>query len=711
MDSVVQSGYTLDAGGAGLNAVDEALLHTLLLDRRKAQGDRDFAEADRLREVLLQAGVTVNDKTRTFRIRPPQTGSGSAAIDTDFESSKGGPAQRAAVAEHGFRRVDDGLARVSDDDQKIIDQLLLEREHARQSAQLDGVRQLLAVLADAGVLVDDAQQTYRILPHSDDGRVQRRAAAARGYTRDTADASGAQLSAEDEAMVHQKLAARREAQRTKNFAEADVLRDELKAGGVFVNDKTRTYRVARRWEGGSDASAPSQGVRHDAEGTGIAEEPMEFDEDEELGFKGADASHAPSYGAGGSRQRAASSKAQMNDVYSRDGADTSGVQLSADDEGLLHQKLAARREAQRTRDFAEADRLKEELRAAGVTINDKMRTYRIAGVAAPSEGAMVVSSSSAADPAVRLQQLVAAGSAAMAAEHGWTRVDDGSVAVSPADQETVDRLLLERVFAKKQRAFDVADRLRSDLADLGVKVDDRQKTYSLMPRTAPGSSGEPSTAMVPLSTTSSAKDQLQQLLAAGGDAMAAEHGFVRADDGSLALSADDQQAVDRLLLERVFAKKQRQFDVADRLRSELADIGVKVDDKKRSYRVTGLPPAVPAGVDADIPPSLQSSQVPADRLQQLMAGGSAAMAAKHGYSRADDGSVVLSSDDQEAVDRLLLERVFEKRNRNFDAADRLRSELMGMGVRVDDLRNTYRVSAPSSGATTSHHVPPHPSCR
>ena len=55
-------------------------------------------------------------------------------------------------------------------------------------------------------------------------------------------------------------------------------------------------------------------------------------------------------------------------MYSRDGADTSGVQLSAADEAVLHQKLTERREAQRNRDFGEADRLQQELRAHNASL-------------------------------------------------------------------------------------------------------------------------------------------------------------------------------------------------------------------------------------------------------------------------------------------------------------------------------------------------------
>ena len=179
--------------------------------------------------------------------------------------------------------------------------------------------------------------------------------------------------------------------------------------------------------------------------------------------------------------------------YVRDVADASDGQLSADDEAALHQKLSARREAQRTRDFAEADRLRDELRAIGVTLNDKARTYRLVADGALRrpvsrrpvsphlrDGSTYDHSRSPATPflsspanvspaaaqAARFAQLLGEGNEAVAREHRYLRQDDSTVVVSALDQETIDQLLLQRVYATQQRLFNVADGLNAFLGEI-----------------------------------------------------------------------------------------------------------------------------------------------------------------------------------------------------------------------------------------------------
>ena len=49
----------------------------------------------------------------------------------------------------------------------------------------------------------------------------------------------------------------------------------------------------------------------------------------------------------------------------------------------------------------------------------------------------------------------------MPTHHGYTRVGtDETVVVSPADQVTLDQMLLQRVIAKRTRDFPTADQLR-----------------------------------------------------------------------------------------------------------------------------------------------------------------------------------------------------------------------------------------------------------
>ena len=71
------------------------------------------------------------------------------------------------------------------------------------------------------------------------------------------------------------------------------------------------------------------------------------------------------------------------------------------------------------------------------------------------------------------------------------------------------------------------------------------------------------------------------LRASGGS-----HGYERdpSDDGD---GDVDEARVNRLLTERVAAKRARDYDKADQLRDELRAMGVEVNDKDRCWRVRG----------------------------------------------------------------------------------------------------------------------------
>ena len=200
----------------------------------------------------------------------------------------------------------------------------------------------------------------------------------------------------------------------------------------------------------------------------------------------------------------------------------------------------------------------------------------------------------------------------MAAEHGYQL--DGEAAPG-ADEAAVHRTLLERVFAKRLRDFDVADQLRARLKEMGVEVHDERQLYRF---------------------------RVQR-----GPVLATSHGYTRelANDGTDAvLSAEDEAKLDEVILERVNAKRTRDFVTADQLRANLKDSGVTIDDQRLVFRVsvrTAPAPAAPRG------PML---------------------ATNHGYTReavGDGSDEQLSNDEQATLDALLIERVNAKRTRDF----------------------------------------------
>ena len=415
-------GYVAEDDGQNydheLAEADAAALHRLLLERVLAKRARDFAAADGVRDRLRDAGVSVDDRSATFRVfrRPPPTG-------------------------HGYARDDDGSVALSPDDAAQLDALLLERVRAKRSRDFAAADHARDLLRAAGVEVDDRRNTYRV------GRPGPPRPRGHGYRRD--DDGAVSLTPDDAARLDALLLDRVAAKRERNFDEADRLRAALEAAGVRIDDRDRTYRVL------GPAAAPM-------ETTATRRQPV------------------AGWSRGGGAPRAVR-EVDMADgpppplptpppplppaepPYARDPSDDSGVTLAAADEALLVARLATRRAARHHRDYSSAQAIRDELDAVAsacgcrLVLDDDRRTYRFLRAAEPA-------AAPAADDA-----------------HGFAR-DDGGEPLPPAAAEAVDALLLARVRAKRSRDFDEADRLRGVLRDEHrVFVDDQRRTYAARP--------------------------------------------------------------------------------------------------------------------------------------------------------------------------------------------------------------------------------------
>lgn len=321
--------------------------------------------------------------------------------------------------------------------------------------------------------------------------------------------------------------------------------------------------------------------------------------------------------------------------YSRDSEDDDTVHLAPEDEAIMHSLLSARCAARKAKQYAEADRIQAELGAAGVRVDDSVRKYRIENKinsAAP--------------------------------EHGFEYMSDGSSLVSEEDLAIINRLLLERVLAKRERNWAEADRLRGVLAEVGVQVDDRQRQWRVRERRERSQPGDDGTGQAPPRV------------------------FTRdpADSSGVVLSEADETTLHERIWARRMARQARNFTEADRLRDELKAAGVLLNDKEGTYSIT-----TPSAVDATAPMSGTVSSKPT--LEALVASGRDAMAAEHRYRRVEneDDAPSISETDGHALDRLLLERVLARRRKDWDEADRLRAVLREAGVVVDDRLSTYSV--------------------
>ena len=63
------------------------------------------------------------------------------------------------------------------------------------------------------------------------------------------------------------------------------------------------------------------------------------------------------------------------------------------------------------------------------------------------------------------------------------------------------------------------------------------------------------------------------------------HDYARAyDDGGSFVDVAQLAEIDQLISERLAAKKERDFDTADRLQEQLRYLGVEMDDRERVWR-------------------------------------------------------------------------------------------------------------------------------
>lgn len=498
-------GYSrADDGSVVMSETDQATLDGLLLQRVVAKRARDFVLADQLRERLREAGVLLDDAESTYRIAARQ-------------------APRAATpqAHHSYTRADDGSVVVSSADQATLDRLLLERVRAKRERDFVRADELHRQLLEAGVVLDDAARTYRL--RSQPAVAARGPGASvpteHGYTRaeDDGGESWRSLPPDRQAAIERLLLERVTAKRTRQFQLADALRAQLGEEGAVVDDQARVYRIVTRRSAPADApTAPGRPAAAGGMGGEIAEP-----------------------------------------EWTRDPLDDSGVVLAAADQAMLVSRLGDRRAAQRAREFAAADAIRDELRAVAsaggclLFVDDKAKTFRFAPVPMAAAAEM---RNPPAESAARAR-------GALPTEHGyaWRTDDHTRRELSQGEQEDIDRLLLERVIAKRTRDFDLADEIRSRLQAAGCYVDDKARVYSVR---AARPAGPPALRRDP------------------------------DDETGTDLTPEQHELLERQLAARWRAQRGRQYELADQIRVELRqELNVVLNVRERTWRL--LPPRRP----------------------------------------------------------------------------------------------------------------------
>jgi hypothetical protein len=142
-------------------------------------------------------------------------------------------------------------------------------------------------------------------------------------------------------------------------------------------------------------------------------------------------------------------------VRRADAQDDGSVQV---DEGQVNSMLAERLQAKMGRDFQTADRIRDQLRAMGVEVYDKEKTWKAGGGGGGGGGGGFRGGGGQFGPK----------------GHDYRRDDDGSATV---DEGKIDAMLAERLQAKMSRDFPTADRIRDQLRGMGIEVYDQERTW------------------------------------------------------------------------------------------------------------------------------------------------------------------------------------------------------------------------------------------
>jgi len=281
---------------------------------------------------------------------------------------------------------------------------------------------------------------------------------------------------------------------------------------------------------------------------------------------------------------------------------------SADVEGasddLINKLINERTKFKMIREYSKADAVREGLRTKfNVLIDDRLKQWSVGGDFGEEHNAQ--------------REL-----ADKFANRGYIK-STSSLSLDDEEEEYIQHHVDARAAAKKDRNFDVADKIRLDLAQrFDVTINDKQKLWSI-------------------------GGVFEEL---GGRMGKPKGVYTRRGGGDL--SAEEEDAISKMITDRYHAKKQRNYDAADEIRDALMNrYNVKIDDRSNEWRV-----------DTD------------------------------DYAMAGDND--LSEADIEVIDFKLKERFSLKRERLYEDADEIRDDLHEKyGVRIDDRTKEWFVES------------------
>ncbi|GMI59200.1 hypothetical protein ScalyP_jg5785 [Parmales sp. scaly parma] len=229
-ETATASGY-VNAGGFDSAAVDVKIVEDLLVERNLYRDERNFEDADDVRNELQSMGVMVDDYERIWCLKgnePPEfkRGKGGAGGST----FKGHPMQERDFGPfgHDYERSNGDKTDIDEAKMGEINDKIKARLEAKLARDFDTADGIKAELLDMGIELHDGKKQWRA-----DGEDFNQ------YVK-----SGS-FKIENEEMVKQLIGERSQAKRERDYDTADSIKARLvDEFNVMVDDRRMTYRVA-----------------------------------------------------------------------------------------------------------------------------------------------------------------------------------------------------------------------------------------------------------------------------------------------------------------------------------------------------------------------------------------------------------------------------------------------------------------------------------
>jgi cysteinyl-tRNA synthetase len=355
------------------------------------------------------------------------------------------------------------------------------------------------------------------------------------------------------------------------------------------------------------------------------------------------------YGRGGGGGRGRGGRGgSRNFVYSRDTSrDNSNV-----DEGAIIALLDQRSQAKKTRDFETADAIRDDLlQNYSVGVDDRERTWRTGCSSSGSGMRFGGGGGRERGGGGRRQRDFGPNG------HDYILSPDAGESTSSFSEAEIHAMLAERLQAKMNRDFSVADSIQIDLINEGVFVHDGMKEWR-----ADGTPfGDIGGGRGPGRTRGSYQDR--------------NRAYEKSIHSGDVEGADDEM-ITRMVMERAKFKVQQNYDKADAVREGLrTKFNVIVDDRLREWSVNG-----DFGEEHN--------------LQRQMA----EQFASRGYIKSTS-SEPIDEADEETIQAMVTERAAFKADRNYEEADAIREDLnYRFDVVINDKMKEWSVGGSFGGA-------------